>query len=119
MLTSQIYQKKFKKLSQPVNGYYICYLLVYKNKFFEIFLNDLQTASKEYQKKLKKVGILRFDGTFISNTLPLMSFSIGKLFLTSAKTDFLWTRGSYSIGHKDVSTGPKYTLAFQSKDLKI
>ena len=39
----------------------ISYILIHKSKFFEIFLNDLQTVSKEYQKRLKKVGILRVE----------------------------------------------------------
>ena len=37
----------------------ISYVLKHKSKFFDTFLNDLQTVSKEYQKRLKKVGILR------------------------------------------------------------
>ena len=35
----------------------ISYVLKHKSKFFDTFLNDLQTVSKEYQKWLKKVGI--------------------------------------------------------------
>ena len=37
----------------------INYILMHKSKFFETFLNNLQTVSIEYQKRLKKVGILR------------------------------------------------------------
>ena len=37
----------------------ISYMLMHKSKFFETFLNNLQTVSKEYRKRLKKVGILR------------------------------------------------------------
>ena len=37
----------------------ISYVLKHKSKFFDTLLNDLQTVSKEYQKRLKKVGILR------------------------------------------------------------
>ena len=36
----------------------INYVLIYKTKFFETFLNDLQTLSEEYQKRLKRVGVL-------------------------------------------------------------
>ena len=39
----------------------ISYVLKHKSKFFDTFLNDLQTVSKEYQKRLKKVGILRVN----------------------------------------------------------
>ena len=37
----------------------ISYILMHKSKFFETFLNNLQTVSIEYRKRLKKVGILR------------------------------------------------------------
>ena len=37
----------------------ISYVLKHKSKFFDTFLNDLQTVSKEYQKRLKKVVILK------------------------------------------------------------
>ena len=37
----------------------ISYILIQKSMFFETFLNYLQTVSIEYQKRLKKVGILR------------------------------------------------------------
>ena len=36
----------------------IKYVLIYKTKFFETFLNDLQTLCEEYQKRLKRVGVL-------------------------------------------------------------
>ena len=42
----------------------ISYVLKHKSKFFDTFLNDLQTVSKEYQKRLKKVGILRVNCVF-------------------------------------------------------
>ena len=53
----------------------ISYVLKHKSKFFDILLNDLQTVSKEYQKRLKKVGILRvkkdinFDSFLFSKSI--------------------------------------------------
>ena len=37
----------------------IRYVLIHKSMLFETFLKDLLMASKEYQKQLKKVRILR------------------------------------------------------------
>ena len=37
----------------------ISYLLIHKSKCFDTFLNDSQTVSKGYQKRLKKFGISR------------------------------------------------------------
>ena len=37
----------------------ISYILMHKSKFFETFLNNLQTVSIECQKRLKRIGILR------------------------------------------------------------
>ena len=48
----------------------ISYVLKHKSKFFDTFLNDLQTVSKEYQKRLKKVGILRVNGECQVRTSP-------------------------------------------------
>ena len=42
----------------------ISYILMHKSKFFETFLNNLQTVSIEYRKRLKKVGILRVKQIF-------------------------------------------------------
>ena len=44
---------------------------MHKSKFFETFLNNLQTVSIEYRKRLKKVGILRVKLLGINLTLTL------------------------------------------------
>ena len=50
----------------------ISYVLKHKSKFFDTLLNDLQTVSKEYQKRLKKVGILRVKGCpYINHKISL------------------------------------------------
>ena len=49
----------------------INYVLIHKSNFFDPFLNDLQTVSKEYQKQLKKVGILRVKSIFEAGALQI------------------------------------------------
>ena len=53
----------------------ISYLLKHKSKFFDIFLNDLQTVSKEYQKRLKRVGILRVNFNLFVFQIHLLEWS--------------------------------------------
>ena len=61
----------------------ISHILMQKSKFFETFLNDLQTVSIKYRKRLKKVGILRvnldskqpyFNSAYVVR-VPIFSFT--------------------------------------------
>ena len=42
---------------------------MHKSEFFETFLNNLQTVSIEYRKRLKKVGILRVKSQKSNNSV--------------------------------------------------
>ena len=60
----------------------ISYILMHKSKFFETFLNNLQTVSIEYRKQLKKVGILRVKS--LASAMAIASAMAAEVFPTTA-----------------------------------
>ena len=56
----------------------ISHVLIQKSRFYETFLSILQTVSEEYQKRLKKVGILRVKLDITLHFTNIIGFLVNK-----------------------------------------